>query len=519
MTAPYLQYNEIDESQITIARGSIVAIAGSAAKGPIGTDVLLANVAQLRRTFGSSGSANTHEAVALAYFALQAGARVRFSRSVHLTDVTDLATRTSVAASVTIQDIDGTPEDTLTISGKTEGTWANNVGVTIANASSGVAEQFKLTIASPGLGIRAFVADNITIDDVANLTSDHWTFTDEGSASVAPNNRPANGSYTLVGGDDGTGAMTDATRLGASAVSTGIYGWSSVDFLDGFAPGVVDDAAQVAFVASGELRRFVAHLSIPKGLSPSSAVDFRNKTGTYAGDTKINSSFGVMHFGDITFVNPDSPSNAEVSYFNHGGFAGVLARNDTERSNTQRKPGPWATPAGARRGQVPGALTIHSDASVSGDADTLADNQLNWFVINNGIVQAENDATLLVTAVGVTSYLQQLHVRRTMLALQASLSPVLEQAKYEPIDTILFKSQFAALDAILRQYQRDGAFSDYRLDCDQDARTVDEAKLNTADTRNANVFLVDLRVQPFPNAKYIEINVAIDPQGVVYTET
>lgn len=515
MPQPYVQYNEIDDSQLVIARGSVLAVAGSASKGPIGSDSLLQNVGQLRSIYGSSGAANTHEAVALAYQILQRGGRVRFSRSVHLTDVTDLATRTSLPGSVTIQDIDGTPEDTLTITTATEGTWGNGVTVTIANASSGTASQFKLTIASPGLGIRSFVADNITIDDVANLTSDHWLFTDEGSASVAPNNRPANGTYTITGGDDGIGAMTDATRLGASAVSTGIYGWSNIDFLDGFAPGVVDDAAQVSFDTDGQTRRYVAHQSVPKALSPSTAVDFRNKTGTYAGDTKINSSFSCMHFGDITFVNPDSPSKAEVSYYNHGAFGGVLAYNDTQRSASQRKPGPWLIPAGPRRAQVSGALTIHSDAEVSGDAGTLADNQVNWFTINEGIVEAWGNRTLLVDP---TSALKFLHVRRMLLALQKELTPILRQALNEPNDTILWREQYRRLNDVLLRYKRDGALTAYRLDCDQDARSVDEAKLNTADVRNANLFLVDLRLQPTLGVEGVEINVAVDEQGVTYTE-
>lgn len=515
MPAPKVTYTEIDESQLRIARGSVMAIAGPAKKGPMQESTLLRSVGDLLKTYGDEISAS-HSAIACARQALIAGAQVRFSRSVHMTDVTDFSTRASVAATITIQDRDGTPENTLTVTAKEEGSYANGVTVTIAAASSGVSGEFKMTISSPGFGIPEEEYDNIIIDDVVSLQSSQWIFIDAGSTSVAPDNAPAVGAYTLASGDDGVGSMTSATKLGSSSVSTGIYGFDNVDFLDAFCPDVTTDTEHVAFKNAAEAQRYVSWLDLPASLTVSDAEDFRTKTGSYAGGTVLNSSFAAYNFGDITFIDASSPIGATAVYPNAGAMMGVLARNDTVQTTSPNTPGPWLVPSGDRRGQVRFALGVHNDvSSVSADRDALADQHINWFEMVKGVVTHQGNRTLLLDKTKITKYL---HVRRFLLDFEDATTPVLKAAIYEPNNPVLWRSTHRALRTICERYVSNGALDGFYIQCDQGARNAAEATLNTPDVVSAGEFRVHIRLSPTAAAENIKLNVYVDSSGVSYEE-
>lgn len=522
MPAPKVNYQEIISSIYNIARGATMAFVGPASKGKLQQDTLIMSSAQLINAYGNPLSGS--DALACAFQALQMGARVRFSRTVHQSDVTDWATRGSAASTITITDSKTAPdnEDTLKVSAKEEGTYADDVTVTIAAATSGVAAQFKMTISSPGYGIVSEVYDNITIGDVESLLSENWVFENLDSTNSSPDNRPKNGTYTLAGGNDGTTGLSDTTNVGSLNCRTGIYGFTTFDFLDVFVPDAVTNAAHLLIKTWAESRRVLAHLSAPTGLSATDIVAFRNCTGSYSGGTAINSSFCALHYGDLKFVDITSPVGATADYVNAGGMAGILARNDTVQTDSQNTPGPWLVPSGRLRGQVANAQNVTPDlANDAGTRDTLAENQINWFQLDSGIATHHGNYTLQQDLTKLTKHL---HIRRLLLAIERALIPVFDRAMYELNDPVLWRTVWSEAYTILMSFQDKRALSPdstgfgFVINCDQDARTADEAVLNTAQVRDNNQFKTNIRIRPTNCALFIDINVFVDGQGTSYAE-
>src|SRR3990172_524265 len=93
-------FTEFDESAFQPARGAVMAFAGPAKKGPLRESVLLRSEPEMERVIGDE--IDDYDVVANVRQAIREGARVRFGRSVQMTDPSDFATRISAAAEALI---------------------------------------------------------------------------------------------------------------------------------------------------------------------------------------------------------------------------------------------------------------------------------------------------------------------------------------------------------------------------------------------------------------------------------
>jgi hypothetical protein len=137
---------------------------------------------------------------------------------------------------VTHAGTDGTPQNTLKIDGKyVGGTIGNALTVDIADATSGVAEEFDLTVYLNGdqLEDPYTNVDMDTVEDVINTLAGHSnliTVTDQAASGTLLQRRPANGlALALAGGDDGLAALDDNDFIGSESLTTGLFAFELQD--------------------------------------------------------------------------------------------------------------------------------------------------------------------------------------------------------------------------------------------------------------------------------------------------
>lgn len=406
---------------------------------------------------------------------------------------------------------------TLKVEALEEGTWADGVAVTIVvNPNDVTLVDISISTTHPGIPAEFFGSVNIA--GLSSLASSNWKFTDLGSINVAPTNLPAAGAYVLSAGDNGTTNMVPATHLGSQLANTGLYPLlTSIDYLDAFVPGLVDNTEQRVFETAGRTKGFTAHLSMPSTITTiQAAIDFRRQEGVWSAGTMIDSSYAVYHLGQLEFRDTLANDGSVRFYGNEGGMGGVLGQNDTVRSSPSHIPGPWLIPSGPRRGKTNAFKVTPNIANLDqSDLDLLHDNQINWFQLQDGVVIAKGNRTATYNQ---GTLLKFYNVRRMLLELRIRTRPIYAGTIDEPNDPELWRDTFDKLHPVLQDFQDSRALFDFRIDTDQDARTLDEATLNTPAVVAAGNFRSQLRVQPVPGVEIVDVEIRVDELGVSYEE-
>lgn len=249
--------------------------------------------------------------------------------------------------------------DTLQIDGKTDGAYANSVTVEITAATSGNADEFNLRVLEAG--VLAEVFPNVTMDDTAanyvesvvNATiggSVLITVTDLDAATSAPNDRPANQTVTMTGGDDGLTGLVDNDFIGSSVALNGLR---SFDQIDGIriliVPGRATSAVHNAMITYCEITRdksMFAVLDPPEGQTASQIVTYVKTTAAL----KELSEFGAIYWPRILVDNPDTTIFGNVTTVvapPSGAIAGMFARTDASQDG-----GVYEAPAGIEIGRL-----------------------------------------------------------------------------------------------------------------------------------------------------------------------
>jgi phage tail sheath protein FI len=132
----------------------------------------------------------------------------------------------AVAAHITLVDRAGSPLNTLAITAAGAGVWGNDLSVTIAAGS--VSNSYTIAVndvdastvivTSPNL---LSPADAVTWAASLNVWQSGITITNSGSATTAPNNNPALGTFVLATGADDNAGATD-TQWTAALTAFGI---------------------------------------------------------------------------------------------------------------------------------------------------------------------------------------------------------------------------------------------------------------------------------------------------------
>ncbi len=258
----------------------------------------------------------------------------------------------------------GTPAATLTVDGKTDGTYAADVTIAIAAATSGEADRFNMNVLFKGVVVERFPnlsmldADARYVETVVNdaLTGSNYVVVTDLDSS--PEDRPANGTFGgLVGGDDGLVGLTDTDYTGGETLNgaTGLRCFDEVAADVLIVPGRATSAVQNAMVTYCEITREGLLFPIfdpPANQTAVQIVDYVENTASLY----ELSEFGAFYWPRVRVVNPDKTlfgSDATIVVPPSGHIAGAYARSDARKIGGQ-----FEQPAGVEHGLLPGVLGL-----------------------------------------------------------------------------------------------------------------------------------------------------------------
>jgi hypothetical protein len=253
-------------------------------------------------------------------------------------------------------------QDTLTVDGKTPGTYGNAITIRISAASNGSAEHFNLAVLKSGLVQESF--PNLTMDDTsvdyvetrvnhADFGSQLITVTDLGLALTHTQARPVNGtSSALTSGNDGLAALADSDYLGSVAGPTGLYCFDRVTNGTLLAiPGVTTQAVHLGMIDYAEVTRNGTMFCL---LDPAAAQTAQQMV-TYVTGSGLSeySEFGAIYWPRIKIANPSTTiygtANA-ITVPPSGAIAGRMAANDQKLGGVYESPAGYMDNYGVLRG-------------------------------------------------------------------------------------------------------------------------------------------------------------------------
>lgn len=213
--------------------GANLCIAVTADRGPANVPTLITSMARYEAVFGKSTLFSDGRRYSPGYEVLSAffgsGGRVAW--------VTRIVGATAVENTVTLEDRAGAPLNTLQVDLVGPGTWADGYDIVIADGTR--TNTFKLSLLDTN-DVVVESWDNLKMDgesmERVNSGSDYMRLTDLGSATNAPDNRPAAATTTVASGTHGgvddnnpdaaaiVGTDTSGVKTGLKAFRSDLYG-------------------------------------------------------------------------------------------------------------------------------------------------------------------------------------------------------------------------------------------------------------------------------------------------------
>ncbi len=509
---PRVTLTETDLSQfVDNPQTGISCVEGITEKGPVNKPQLISSAIQFERIFG--GELKTSDFPLIVKRALSYGAVLWISRIAHYTDITDASSLTALNANIEIKDRQETPVNTLKIKASSPGIWGNSLKIIISESTLDSENLFTLKVYDGDDEVESFsdlsMSDSSS-DYVENISSSYIEIEDLSTVLNKKLARPAIGTYILNGGNDGT-TVTDADYIGSSTNSTGLYSFDDItDAMQLAVPGVCSPAVISAGLGYCETRKDMVFITeTPFNLTPSEAVNFRLGKGVYNHAT-FQSNYGAMYYPKIKVYDVLTQKERYISPV--GDVLGVMAVNDYTANES-------FVPAGSRRGKLLNALGI--DVNVAGkgragEANYICENQINPICLfdDTGIV-VWGAQTLQRQA----SLLRELNVRRMLIAVEKAVASYARAYIHQPDDPQTWREFYRGIEPKFRDWTASRFFYDYRIYCDQDAESLEDAKLNTPESVQRGEFKCQILVKPVVGIKWISIDCAITRLDADFDET
>lgn len=259
--------------------------------------------------------------------------------------------------------------DTLKAVGKYDGTYAHDLRVVIADATSGDTDYFNLQhTTDQGVVLETFpnvqnvddTADDF-VETVVNADSAlggsrYLNYEDQ---AVGGGLRPDNGTYTPAAGDDGLASIGDNDYIGDSGGGTGLYALDLVNDLRLVAiPGQATSAihnAMITYCESDREGSCFAVLDPASGWTAQNAVTYVETTAALLG----LSEFGAIYWPRIKVLNPSKSvygNTDDIVVPPAAWLCGVKSRTDRGSPGGQYQPA-----AGIERGRIFGCLGFETD--------------------------------------------------------------------------------------------------------------------------------------------------------------
>ena len=471
----------------TMLKG-ISCVIGITEKGPIGTPQLISSEIQFERVFG--GDLKTSDFPILAKRALSYGAVLWVSRTAHYTDITKKNTLTAKSASAN--------PNSLKISASSPGIWGNNLTVKISANDIDPVNLFNVIVYEDGEQVES-------LEDFSMSESAEKYIEKSGSSylefEITGSGLPTFGTYSLTGGVDGTDGMTDADYIGSATNTTGLHAFDDItDAMQLAVPGVSSPAVITAGIAYCQERGDLLFVTeTPFDLTPQEAVDFRLGKGVYSHSPFV-SNYGAMYYPKLKIYDVSRQKERYISPV--GDVLGIMANNDYVANESY-------VPAGTRRGLVLNALGV--DVNVGGrgrlgEGNYLCENQINPVCVFEDTGSVIWGAQTLQRQ---ASLLREVNVRRMLIVVKKTVAAYARAYIHQPNDPRTWREFYRGLEPKFREWKAQRWFYDYRIFCDQNANSLDDAKLNIPESVQRGEFLCQIFVKPVVGIKWVKIDAAI----------
>lgn len=338
------------------------------------------------------------------------------------------------------------------------------------------------------IGSITFATDPVTIDNPADLDDTN-----------------------LTGGDDGLSGLDDDDWIGNAASRIGLYAFDDIDDAFGLAcPESTSPSVVAAGIAYCENREDMVFYCEPPSTvdAADEAIDFRLGQGSWS-HSAFNSSYGSMYFGRPKIRSAKTNEIVDISLV--GDVFGVHAYSDAKSEV-------WFAPAGLQRGRIPNTLGVHYNVGTPGrssEMDDLVNNQIN------PIVDFSDEGTVIwgeQTLQRAPSALQSLHIRRLLIYMRKALLKINRIYLFEPNDPVTWRRVFNLIDPWMADLLNRRAFYEYLIQCDQDAKSIDDAILNTPERIDRGEFTCRIYIKPTRTLKYFGIEAVITKSSANFRE-
>lgn len=447
---------------ITGVATSITAFVGRARRGPTDRPVTIQSYGDFERTFGPLW-VDSSLAFSVRDFYRNGGS-------------TAIVVRLVNAGGASTADLGGG----TTLEAASIGTWADGMSATVDHNTIDPADTliFNLTLQLPDGTTEVF--RNVSADPgaprfVENVLAQSSDLARTTAVDAA---RPAEGTVTFAGGDDGD-PLDAAAFSGANmqANREGMYQLENVDLFNLLvippfnATSDVDAAVMTDAAAYCEERR--AFLLVDAPSTWDSVADAVTGMADPSANLGTNSRNAAAYFPRLRLPNPERDNQVE-DFSAVGAVAGVMARTDATR-------GVWKAPAGqdAVLNGVPALTVTLTDLNI-GELNPLG---LNCLKTMTGVGRVVWGARTLQGADRLASEWKYVPIRRLTLFIEESLYRGTQWAVFEPNDEPLWSQLRLNVGAFMSNLFRQGAFQGssprdaYFVKCDRETTTQNDINL------------------------------------------
>ena len=361
-------------------------------------------------------------------------------------------------------------KDTLKVDAKTPGAWCNTVSTKVEPATSGEADEFKLSLIRGGVTIESF--DNLSMTDTAaryvetiinhaSKGSKYIAVTDQDAAASSPADLPAQiTSAVMAGGDDGLTSLADTDFVGGTGANgdVGLRTFDQVADISLLAcPDRATSVVHNGMITYCDITRgglIFAILDPPAGLNAQGMYDYVNTTAllyeatenaaTYWPRVKVaNPNKTVFGTADLLVVPPS------------GSVTGVYARVSASRVG-----GAFIQPAGKKAAVRPRTilglegdeLEIH-EVENPAKRGLLFQSNVNPICTEGGPVFFDGARNLDISG-NWPSVGQRLGVQ----FVERSVITALGDLRHQNLDADFYAEAYSTVDAFLDRLTLAGAF-------------------------------------------------------------
>lgn len=389
------------------------------------------------------------------------------------------------------------PFDTIQVDAVNTGTLGNRLAVVVEDGAVSGTKTYLVTL--DGFEVERF--GNVLLAGVDALESEYVTFEDLGTSTE----EPANGTYPLLSGLDGTASLAAGDYIGAKLpgnTTTGMQLLANAELTDVniiAAPGVDDGTVIAAMDTLCQGRGDCMFLADPpSGLDVSGVIDWHNGVG-YP-HAAFNTSYGATYWSWVSWY--DNYNQVSILEPPSGFLAAIMAFTD---QNSE----PWFAPAGLTRGRIPEALDVEWSPD-QGERDLLYGNGNAVNPIVNSIsfgVFVRGQRTLQRSPTA----LDRVNVRRLLLVLRKVVATSIARLEFEPNDPSTRDRFVKLVNPFLQSVVARRGIEDYSI-------IIDETT-NPPLVVNRNELRGKILLKPVKVAEVIVVEFTLLPSGATFAES